>query len=345
VLDAYAASTAKFQVPSPEPTRSGIPTLVSRAVARTRSPSARHAAAGPTGPTGRYQPEAPAALRILASLVQLRHPGADPVGDLDAHHLVPDPDRDRDRLAGSARPAVPETVAEEPTSSAASSPHGCPSPSTAPTNVRATRARSANPARVTVSRTAAPVISTPPSRPPSSREPRGNARAGRGMHARLGGARQAGKPRQRGPSVAVREKADGAHRPSWRHGRPSAIRPRPPQHSGPQCYEMTHGGTKQNGPHSRVDAASGAVFAGGGRWWIRTTEGVADGFTARPSCPSLPPLTGAYALRGAIAGRRRPLCVRAYRARGRQNSRTGTDGEGRSGVQTVRRSGTPTVLC
>ena len=40
------------------------------------------------------------------------------------------------------------------------------------------------------------------------------------------------------------------------------------------------------------------------------------GFTARSSCPSHPPLTSTYALRGSIAGRRRPLCVRAPRISG-----------------------------
>ena len=34
----------------------------------------------------------------------------------------------------------------------------------------------------------------------------------------------------------------------------------------------------------------------------------ADGFTARSLRPSHPPLTSAYAIRGAFAGRRRPLC-------------------------------------
>lgn len=55
--------------------------------------------------------------------------------------------------------------------------------------------------------------------------------------------------------------------------------------------------------------------------------------------PEADPLTSAYALRGAIVGHRRPLCVRACRARGRCGARTGTDGVGRSGRQTVRRSG------
>jgi len=41
----------------------------------------------------------------------------------------------------------------------------------------------------------------------------------------LGGVCQAGKRRQQGPAVAARWKADGAHRPSWRHGhRPLYVR-------------------------------------------------------------------------------------------------------------------------
>jgi hypothetical protein len=70
----------------------------------------------------------------------------------------------------------------------------------------------------------------------------------------------------------------------------------------------------------------------------------ADGFTARSSCPSHPPLTSAYAFRGVFSGFRRPLCVRACRGRKARNPRTGTDGGGGSGVLTVRRSGLLTVL-
>ena len=55
-------------------------------------------------------------------------------------------------------------------------------------------------------------------------------------------------------------------------------------------------------------------------------------------------MTCGYVFRGAIRGRRRPLCVRACRGRGARNPRTGTDGEGRSGVRTVPGSGIPTVL-
>ena len=79
-------------------------------------------------------------------------------------------------------------------------------------------ARSARPASTVLSRTASPAISAPAF--PAALVP-GN-RAGRaahtGMHARLGGARQA---RNTPPARPVRGrpwKADGAHRPSWRHG-------------------------------------------------------------------------------------------------------------------------------
>ena len=86
-------------------------------------------------------------------------------------------------------------------------------------NARAIRARAARPAFVTLSRTAALAISAPAlPRPPDcgiTGPPDGHT----GMHARLSGARQAGTCRRRGPSVAVRETADGAHRPSWRPGR------------------------------------------------------------------------------------------------------------------------------
>ncbi len=41
----------------------------------------------------------------------------------------------------------------------------------------------------------------------------------RASDARLSAAREAGMGTPRTLSVAVREKADGAHRPSWRHAR------------------------------------------------------------------------------------------------------------------------------
>ena len=74
------------------------------------------------------------------------------------------------------------------------------------------------------------------------------------------------------------------------------------------------------------------------------TPSAGSGFTARSSWSSNPPLTSAYALRGEFQGRRRPLCVRACRGRGRRNARTDTDGEGRSGARIACRSDMPTVL-
>ena len=55
-------------------------------------------------------------------------------------------------------------------------------------------------------------------------------------------------------------------------------------------------------------------------------------------------LTSMDALRGVFSGFRRPLCVRGCRGRRARNPRTDTDGEGGSGLLTVRRSGLLTVL-
>ena len=55
----------------------------------------------------------PAAFRIPASTVQLRHLRAAAIGDLHPDKTVPDPDRDRDRPARSPRPAMPDTIAEQ----------------------------------------------------------------------------------------------------------------------------------------------------------------------------------------------------------------------------------------
>jgi len=82
-----------------------------------------------------------------------------------------------------------------------------------------------------------------------------------------------------------------------RNSRRSRATSGPPDHwSGPDAVRYMsvhswkqpdlhgHSGTSP-GPDKRPvtgrNPSSRAVFAGGGRWWIRTTEGVADGFTAR----------------------------------------------------------------
>jgi hypothetical protein len=177
-----------------------------------------HRAASPA-----TQAQPPAAFRLTTGGPQLRHPPTAAVSDLDPDHAAGGPDRDRDRLPLRARAAVPDAVAEQLAHPAARRhpPHGCPGPSTPAANARATRARSARPATVTLSRICGPAISTPAF--PAAR-PRqitgapgriyGNARS---TH-RLMSSRN---PRPAGPVRGCPWKADGAHRPSWR---PDAVR-------------------------------------------------------------------------------------------------------------------------
>ena len=120
------------------------------------SPSPPHCKAG-------NEVEPPAIFRVTASESRLWHPWPAPVGDLDPDNVVRHLDRDRDRLAGGTRAAVPDSYWRK-----SRSPARRPHPRTgargrAPrlrTRGRA-RARSARPASVTLSRTASPAISTP----------------------------------------------------------------------------------------------------------------------------------------------------------------------------------------
>ena len=138
-------------------------------------PGHRPPAAPPPAPPGgqlRHQPQ-PRPLRLTTAGRSCGTPAA-AVGDLDPDHAAGGPDRDRDRLPFRARAAVPDAVPEQlAPSSAASSPHGCPGPSTPAVNARATRARSARPATVTLSRTTALAISAPafPARPAPGKPP------------------------------------------------------------------------------------------------------------------------------------------------------------------------------
>jgi hypothetical protein len=184
----------------------------SRAAARIRSPSARRAAASPSWRPAPPLASAPGRLPPHYRRAAAAASPAAAAGDLDPDHAAGGPDCDR--LPFRARAAMPDAVPEQLPGSAASSPHGCPGPSTPAVNARATRARSARPATVTLSRTTALATSAPasPARPRPGKPP-GTAAGHTGMHARPGGPRQAGKRRRRGPSVAVRETADGAHRP------------------------------------------------------------------------------------------------------------------------------------
>jgi hypothetical protein len=132
------------------------------------------------------------------------------------------------------------------TSKTATSPLGCPGPSTSPTNQRAARALSARPASVTVSRTASPAISAPPSRPPSSP----GIHAGRGADTPgwtpdSAGNVKPGPPRERAPEP----RQAATHTAPWPRF-PSAMRPWTPQHNGLQRYKVTHARTEQKRPAS-----------------------------------------------------------------------------------------------
>jgi hypothetical protein len=150
-----------------------------------------------------------------------------------------------------------------------------------------------------------------------------------GMHARLSGAPQAGTRRRAGPSVAVRGKPTvHTDRPGGRT--PSAICPWTPRHRDLQRYKVTHGGTRRKRPGYARIRSYRAVSPRRGRCWVRTNEGLADGFTARSLNPRYMPLTCDYALQGTIPGSFRPLCVRGHRTWGQKNPRTGAEIHGRN---------------
>jgi hypothetical protein len=153
------------------------------------------------------------------------------------------------------------------TSKMAASRHGCPEPSTSETNARATRARSARPASVTLSLTATLAITAPAlPRPPCPGKSAGQ-RADAGTCTLSSTANV--KPthtvsaapcpwpvRRNGPVRGRPCKADGSpHRSQALIS--SAIRPWTPQHSALQRYKVTHAGQSRNGPPSREFPASG----------------------------------------------------------------------------------------
>jgi hypothetical protein len=174
-----------------------------RRQARTRSPAARRAAASPTAPQALLRAEA----------------------------------RDRDRLLGSTRAAMPDAVAED----------------------LADQQDSHVPARMPGTEYLRDERAGGP-RPPRPGKPAGASSGRREMHAQLSPARQAGtaglrgplsvaRPWSRPPSVAVRAKPTvprTAPRPRF----PSAMRPWTPQYDGLQRYKMTHDGTEKKRPAS-----------------------------------------------------------------------------------------------
>jgi hypothetical protein len=88
--------------------------LPSRQVAGAGSGLARQAAPSPAPPRreARDELELATAFRVTARGTQLRRPRPGAIGDLDPDDAVPGPDRDRDRLPGSTRAAVPDRLNE-----------------------------------------------------------------------------------------------------------------------------------------------------------------------------------------------------------------------------------------
>jgi len=155
-----------------------------------------------------------AVFRFITGRAQLWHPWPAQVGDFNADDVVRCLDCDRDRLAAGGRAAVPDTVNEKLVHQ-----QGSYAPARVPGAEYPVHERAGDPRPLRP-----PQESWSPGPPQSSAQPpfpartdpggaRGAGRAHTGMHARLGGARQVWTRRQRGPSVAVRGNADGAHRP------------------------------------------------------------------------------------------------------------------------------------
>ena len=133
---------------------------------RQFEPGHQPPAAPPPAPPrreARNELKPPAAFRITARRTQLRRPRPGAIGDLDPDDAVPGPDRDRDRLPRSTRAAVPDRITEDLADQQDRVISAwMPGPSTSETNARAARARSARPASVTLSRTAALPSPHPP---------------------------------------------------------------------------------------------------------------------------------------------------------------------------------------
>jgi hypothetical protein len=145
-------------------------------VSRTRSPSARRAVAAPPRREPLNELKPPAAFRITARRTQLRRPG--PARSVTSTRTIPPPAL---TATMTVSPGAPEPLCRTEltktslTSKTATSPYGCPGPSTSETNARAVRARSTRPASVTLSRTASPAITAPalprPPRPVPGNQP------------------------------------------------------------------------------------------------------------------------------------------------------------------------------
>jgi len=151
----------------------------SREIARTRSPSARHAAASP------HRAALPATSSDHDCLPHRGQRDPAPAPRVPARPVTSIRAMPSPALTVTVSPGTSGRLCHRPLpdsplpGSAASAPHGCPGPVTPAVNARTTRARSARPATVTPTWTAASAISAPPSRRPSPRNQPGS-RGGHG---------------------------------------------------------------------------------------------------------------------------------------------------------------------
>jgi hypothetical protein len=224
-------------------------------------PSAPPAPAPPRRET-RDELKPPAAFRVAAHRTQLRRPRPGAVGDLDPDDAVPGDDRDRDRLPGSTRPAVPDTVAEDLADQQDSRVSARGARSRAPQRQMRGRPAPVPPARQASRSPGQPAQPSPhppfPGRPapgnrPGSGRTQGNARSAPPRTSSrtpgLRGPRPWTRPCLRPPSVAVRAKPT-VPRTAPRLRFSSAMRPWTPQYDGPQRYKATHAGTEKKRPAS-----------------------------------------------------------------------------------------------
>jgi len=216
--------------------------------ARTRSPSAPHAAAIPTAPRGPQRAEAPG---------RLPHPGQHGTAPTPQGRCDRSPPHGQDRrppltatVPPSARPAMPDTVTGQ-----LAHQQGGVIPAQVPGTDHPDCERAGDPRPLAPSghRHALPDLrpshhctpTSPASRPSTSPGPAGHVYGDARSTQLLTSSRNTLSAR---PVRGCSWKADGAHRPLRWPGRPSAICPWTPRHAGLQRYKVTHGGTEKKRP-------------------------------------------------------------------------------------------------
>jgi hypothetical protein len=191
----------------------------SRAAARTRSPSARRAAASPTWQPAPSPVRVPAIFRVTIRFPQPCTPWAPQ--SVTSTRITPSAAR---TATVTISPAAPEPLCRARCCRTAHQQRGV-IPGRMPRAEHPDCERPGNPGPLRPPGHCHALPAPPPwpsAHPPFPRPPQGTIRPPGRTHrctpdsaARV----KPGNARQRGPSVAVRGRADGAHRPSWRHGR------------------------------------------------------------------------------------------------------------------------------